>query len=280
MKTRLLSYLACAFVLGNGPSLVADQPATVTVAVNAVHHGSSESSITTPAPKGTSVHDGEFLETGALSRAELQLPSTSVTRLGANTVFNYSVESNTVDLQAGTILFCKPKEAERLNIKTAAVTAGIVGTTGFVSVQGEGRLRTYTLGIIEGHAIAHADDHPFLLGPGDALEFRPGAKPFIFAYDVPRLVKSSPLLTKFKGRLPNQSYIDKAVVDYQNNVSRGFIQTPSHAISYSGDIPIFSTAAYDSAQNAQGLPKGSPEPPSQPSQTYTGNGGPYTTGTH
>jgi hypothetical protein len=184
------------------------------------------------------------------------LPTASITRLGANTIFNYSVESNTVDLQAGTILFCKPRDARELTIKTAAVTAGITGTTGFESIHTVARQTTYILGLIEGHTTAWADGHPFPLGPGDILEFKPGSNPFKFAYDLPRFVKTFSLLTKFSGHLPNQPYIDREVAIYRDDVLRGFIQTPSHAIDYSSEIPILSTVAFDSALNAQGQPKG------------------------
>ena len=261
VKTRHVTYLAFAFVLGIGPSLEADQAAKVTEAVNVVEHGSKESA-TTPATIGTPVHDGEYLETGVKSRAEMLLPTASITRLGANTIFNYSVESNTVDLKAGTILFCKPKDAKQLNIKTAAVMAGIAGTTGFFSVQADAKhQKTYKLGIVEGHGTATAGGKNFQLGPGDILEFKPGFKPFVFAFDVPRFVKSSPLLTKFKGHLPNQPYIDAEIASYQDDVRRGFIQPPSHVIDYSGEIPVLSTPAYDSALNSQGQPKGNPPPP-------------------
>jgi hypothetical protein len=267
MKKREIVFCAAGLIAVAGGSVWADQPATVTLAVNSVDHGSSDAA-TTPATKGTAIHDGEYLKTGEQSRAELLLPSASITRLGSYTIFNYSVDSNTVDLQKGTILFCKPKDANRLNIKTAAVTAGIVGTTGFISVHGEGKSATYVLGIVEGHALAHADDHPFILGPGDALQFKAGGKPFIFAYDVPRFVHSSPLLSKGKypGTLPNQSYIDKELADYADDVSRGFIAEPSSSIDYSGGIPVLSSIAYSSAQNAQamGKPNATPTPSSPP----------------
>ena len=263
MKTRCTPYLALAFVLGIGLFLKADQTARVTEAVNIVHHGSKES-VTSLATAGTQVRDGEYLETGMKSRAEMELPTASIIRLGANTIYNYSVASNTVDLQAGTILFCKSPDARKLNIKTAAVMAGITGTTGFVSVHAEkGNQKTYILGLIEGNATAWADGHPFPIGAGDILEFKSGSKPFVFAFDVPRFVKNSPLFTKFKGHLSNQSQIDSEVASYQDDVRRGFIQPPSHAIDYTGDIPVISTPAYDSAlnANAQGQTKGNPPPP-------------------
>jgi hypothetical protein len=270
MKTHQVTCLALAFVLGISQAMAHDQTARVTEVFNKVEHGSQQSDISSPATAGTLVHDGEYLKTETKSRAEMKLPSTSITRLGANTIFNYSVESNTVDLQAGTILFCKPKDAPHLNIKTAAVTAGIVGTTGFVSIHTDAKTnqKTYIFGLVEGHATAMAGGKKFQIGPGDILEFKPGFKPFTFAFDVPRFVKSSPLLNKFKGPLPNQSYIDAEVLSYQDDVRRGFIQPPSHAIDYTGEIPVLSTPAYDSALNAQGQPKGNPPPPPPPSQPF------------
>ena len=268
-----------ALVLGMSASLRGDPPATVTEAVNHVERGSQGSSDYSPATKGTTVHDGQDVKTGVASRAEILLPSTSITRLGANTIFNYSAESNTVDLQAGTILFCKPKDSDKtLNIKTAAVTAGIVGTTGFASVQGQGSKATYILGLVEGHATAWANGHPFLVEAGDIIEFRAGGNPFKFAYDLPRFVKTSPLLHQFKGTLPNQAEIDRAVAEYQDDLSRGFIQPPSQSISYSGGIPILATPSYSSAMNSlDQSSKGAPPPPPT-HQSYNPTSGNYTGG--
>ncbi len=173
----------------------------------------------------------------------------------------------------GTILFCKPKDAPRLNIKTEAVTAGITGTTGFVSVHTVNGKTTYTLGLIEGHAVAFPKGNPpFPLGPGDIVQFTPGSRPFSFAYDVPRFVKSSPLLKNFKGTLPNQSAIDHELAEYADDVSRGFIVPPSKAIDYTGQIPVLSTVAYSSAQNANQPHAASAPPPPPPSG---GRGSPF-----
>ena len=73
--------------------------------------------------------------------------------------------------------------------------------------------------------------------------------------------------------MPNQSYVDKAVADYEDDVSRGFIVPPSKAIDYSGDIPVYLNPAYDSAQSAQGQSKGPPPPSSTTSNRGGGYGG-------
>jgi mannose-6-phosphate isomerase-like protein (cupin superfamily) len=267
MKTMRAVFLALTFTLATVPVLQADQGAKVTESVNVVEYGPKPSDLS-PAPTGTLVHDGEYLKTGQLARAEMQLPAGNITRLGANTLFNYSVDSNTVDLQSGTILFCKKKNTSELSIKTAAVTAGITGTTGFVNVHG----KTYIFGIVEGKATAHAGGQSFPIGAGEILEFRPGAKPLVFAFDVPKFLRTSPLITKFKGRLPNQAQIDAEVASYQDDVHRGFIQPPSGAIDYSGEIPGLSTPAYDSALHAQGGP-GNSSGTSRPSGSFNPSSG-------
>jgi hypothetical protein len=253
--------------MGISATLLGDEAAKVTEKVNDVEAG-TKSGGTAPAKVGTMVHDGGYLETGMKSRAALLLPTSSITRLGSNTRFNYSADSNTIDLQEGAILFCKPPDAAKLNIMTAGISAGITGTTGFVSVTGGSR-KTYTLGLIEGAAIVHADGQPFPIGSGEIVQFTPGQKPFQFAYDIPRFVKSSPLLHRFTGTLPNQSKIDHALAEYADDVRRGFIVPPSKSIDYSGEIPVLSNVAYSSAQNAN-QPKGSPPPP--PSSTYRPGG--------
>jgi hypothetical protein len=215
----------------------AEKPAEVTEAVNTVEHGTKDA-VTLPAKKGTPVYNGEYVKTGVESRAELALPSTSITRLGANTIFNYDVDSNTVDLQAGTVLFCKPKGSPQLNIRTAAVTAAVLGTTGFVGVQGSGKKKVFRLGVIEGHVKAQVNGQTFALGAGDILQIGADGKPFVFAYDVPKFVGSSPLLNKFHSTLPNQPAIDHEVASYQNDVKRGFIGAPLQQPQYWGELPI------------------------------------------
>ena len=101
MKARY--YLALVFLIGAARAWASD-PAKVTEAVNVVEHGAQDSSTTSPAPVGTLIHDGEYLETGKSSRAEMLLPSSSITRLGSNTIFNYSVDSNTINCPARNVL--------------------------------------------------------------------------------------------------------------------------------------------------------------------------------
>ena len=264
---RVLAFLLATFVVGGSPVIAANTSATVTEAVNDVSHGSAQMTGTAAAPTGTQIEDGEYLKTGVKSRAELALADKTVTRMGANTVFNYSVANNEIDLQEGTILFSKPKNAGTMTIKTASVTAAIVGTTGFAQLHG----KVFLFGLIEGHATVIINGTIYHSGAGDIVKFTPGAPPLTFSFNIPALVKTSPLITRFHSQLPNQPFIDKAVAEYDDLAARGFIQPPKEPFfltTFEGAVPSVPVAAHDSAGSALqqfNNPPPPPPPPSMPS---------------
>jgi len=268
---KILHFMAIAFLAGAGHAVAGTPEAQVTESVNKVQYGPSQSSVEAyPAPVGTLVQDGSYVQTGSASRAELRFPTQSIARLGSNTIFNYTASSNQVDLSAGTILFCKPKNAPtQLNIKTEAVTAGITGTTGFVQVQldKQGKPALFLFGLIEGHAQAFAGGKAFPITSGQFLLVKPGLSPELLNFDVPKLVKTSPLITKFKV-LPNEIFITEAVQNYLDDERRGFIQPPASGPGpgFTYDLPGVPPITIDSVQNAEreGSPPSNPNPPSRP----------------
>lgn len=261
MKKTLL-HLPAIFVLGISPLIAADSSATVTEAVNQVAHGSMQSAKTFPAKVGTHLQDGEYLKTGVKSRAELELANQSITRLGANTIFNYSLTTNEIDLQAGTVLFSKPKDSQQMTIKTASVTAAIVGTTGFVQVQGH----SFLFGLVEGHATLTIGGVDYPITAGEILKFNPGSPPQTTTFDVPLFLKTSPLITQFHHPLPGQPAIDQEVADYNDLVARGFIQPPKEPFfltDYNWSVPTLPFPNHDSAGNALHQFNAPPPPPPQ-----------------
>lgn len=245
-----------------GLGRAAEPSATVTESVDQVVRGSPQAGGTSPAPVGTHVADGEYLKTGVKSRAELQFPDLTITRMGANTIFNYSIAKNEIDLQSGTILFSKPKGGKELDIKTAAVTAAILGTTGFMHYENH----VFLFGLIEGHARLTIGGKAYGVGAGQVLHLGgAGAVPQIFAYNVPLLVQTSPFFTQFKSTLPNQAEINQEVADYNDLASRGFIQThPPFFQNTTYSTPGLPIVAWDSAGNALNQFVNPPPPPPPP----------------
>lgn len=265
-KSPLTSLPALAtLLLSASPLLAADQAATVTESYNQVNHGPSQSTQAYPAKAGTQIHDGEYVKTGAASRAELKLSNQTITRLGANTIFNYSVATNEIDLQAGTMLFSKPKDGKQLNIKTAAVTAAIVGTTGFGKAPG-------MFGLVEGKANIVVNGQTFTLHAGQILLV--GPPPQIVNFDVPLFLKTSRLFTGFKDTLPNQKYIDQEIADYNDDVDRGFIRPPKPPYFTFNDQNGFPTIPFigaDSKGTALGVQNTPPPPQNNCYYSYSFN---------
>ncbi|MCE0524226.1 MAG: FecR family protein [Methylacidiphilales bacterium] len=260
MKLRTYLSITAASLLITGHSVAATgKVATVTQAVNDVSHGFSQSTATSPAPTGTQIRDGEYLKTGSASRAELEFSNKTISRLGSNTIFNYSASSNEVDLQAGTILFSKPKNGQQLNIKTEAVTAAIVGTTGFLQVLHQNGHTTTLFGLVEGHANVAAGGNDPVIGPGQIFSYTPGSPPQIFNFNVPLFLRTALLYKGFKSTLPNQSYINAEVAFFNNLADRGFIGNPPPNLG-------FPLAGFDSVgkANSNSILSQQPSPPTPP----------------
>src|SRR5438132_8202747 len=64
-----------------------------------------------PAVVNETVREGTAVHTGSDSRAELTYTDLSVTRLGANTVFNFDAATRSYDLKSGATLISAPKQA-------------------------------------------------------------------------------------------------------------------------------------------------------------------------
>lgn len=275
MNKRYLACLAVALFLEVGRSFAGDQSAWVRESRGTVLYGPQQSKASIPARVDTRIPVGDFIQTKSDSLAELLLPSQSVARIGQNTIFNYSVDTNTVDLDSGTILFCKPTHdgVRTLKIKTAAVTAGITGTTGFISFpkDSKGNQPLCLFGLIEGTVTAHDVAHGknITVHAGQILEIRLGAQPFLFNFDIPRMVKTSVFFKSFKRPLPNEKEIQDAIAKYDDDVSRGFIGTSSKAVNYTGAVPTLPSSAFDSAQNAQSHGNQAPPPPSNPRSPFS-----------
>lgn len=217
--------------------------ATVTEKVNIVTVRESAAANARPISEGATVQGENIVRTGINSRAALQFNDQSLARLGSNTVFSFDAAERNIEFEQGSALFSKPKNRERLEIRTAAVTAAITGSTAFVSVSTPKSSsasdsgcppETVLLGMLEGKtkgtvrwcnpATGREESVKFTIGAGQMLVREPGKRPVVVTFDLPRFVSTSPLITKFDSPLPNQSYIDRELVSYNRLLDRGFIK--------------------------------------------------------
>jgi hypothetical protein len=153
-----------------------------------------------PAAVKDVVVSNNSVSTGKGSRAELQFNDKSIIRLGQNSAFSFKPGTRQIDLQKGSLLFNVTKGQGRTEIKTAAVTAAIVGTTGIMQT-GPGFFALY---VYEGAVNVGGK----LITAGMALIIRNGVEQIV-PFDVLKAMKTSALFNNFPS-LPSEDDINKA----------------------------------------------------------------------
>ena len=106
--------------------------AEVTKAINAVlllPHS-------TRAIPGDVVKGNTALKTGGDSRAELQFPDLTITRVGSNSLFRFVAGTREIILDNGTLLFSAPEGAGGGKVRTGSITAAVTGSDFMISNAG------------------------------------------------------------------------------------------------------------------------------------------------
>lgn len=129
MKLHPGLFLSAAFALSlplvsNAVTLTQAQITQIVKDVKTVESNSSRKAVMRETIQGD-----QALRTGSESRAELLFNDHTITRLGANSHFSFSEGTRDISLQSGVMLLQVPKGIGGAKIETAAVTAGITGTT-------------------------------------------------------------------------------------------------------------------------------------------------------
>lgn len=175
-----------------------------------------------PAKVGAVVKGTTAVQTGNASRAELEFPDETITRLGANALFRFAEGSRQMELERGTMLFSSPKGAGGGEVQAGAVTAAVSGTN-YLAAYVPGSL--FKLVVLEGKVKVALRDHPGqyrMLRAGEMLEFNPNASelPKPISVDLKTLISTSRLLESggFEP-LPAMPVIVKAAARQQKRIT-------------------------------------------------------------
>ncbi len=180
------------------------------------------------APK-THLHSPDRLRTGRQSRAELEAPDGTITRLGANTLFAFDAATRTMRLEGGSLLFHSPTGRGGGTIRSSSASASVLGTTLIAAATPDGGFK---LLVLEGRAQVD-----FARGPRQQLEagqmtfVRPagdgaGAPGPVLRFDLAQQVKNSRLVQGFARPLASAAKIEQAVKDQRRAVGQGqFVTT-------------------------------------------------------
>ncbi|CAN5511996.1 hypothetical protein BH20VER1_BH20VER1_03480 [soil metagenome] len=187
------------------------------------------------------VRDANIVRTGTESRAELEFTDSTLARMGANSIFSFDAAARAISCNQGTVLFSKPPNSGRVEVRAGAITAAITGSTGFISNRNvragtrgarDGE-RATMIGMLEGklngcanwrNAQGREQTYCFKLGPGEMIVAQPGRQPVVVQFDIARFMQTSPLITAYGSELPNTAQLKRAVANYNADVRQGFIQ--------------------------------------------------------
>ena len=239
---RVLPLVAMtSFLCATGVALGADlSQATVQKKVNVVTIAPSLAGEPKPAGEGTVILPDSVVRTGTASRALLQFVDLTQARLGGNSMFSWDARTRAMDFKQGAVLISKPTDSGPIDLRSGSVAGSITGSTVFVSTvptqgSGKGHSRsngkmTTIIGMLEGKihggtrwtdSAGREHNTPFRLGPGEMLVARPDGAPRMAQFDIPRFVKTSPLVKM--GPLPNAAALDRAIANYRADERGGFI---------------------------------------------------------
>jgi FecR protein len=245
---RFTLLLACALTVGVASMSAADlAQAVVRQKVNVVTVAPSLGAAARPAATGSVVQNQNVVRTGNESRAELEFTDLTLARMGANSIFSFDSQARALEFTQGALLFSKPANSGRVEVRSGAITAAITGSTGFISNQPAAILKTAkgkiasketttVLGMLEGaikgNAIWHTPSGArqifhFSLGPGDMLVAQANRRPVVVQFNLPQFVKSTPLINAFSRPILNQPQLFQAIANYEMDERRGFIR-PTH----------------------------------------------------
>lgn len=187
-----------------------------------------------PASVNDGVREGTAVRTGVDSRSELTFTDQTITRLGASTIWSFDGGTRKMDLGGGAMLLYVPKGAGGAQVKTAAVTAAVTGTTilfeyhknpGYKLIVLEGGVKLFLTGNPGQFIIVNAGE--MVIGLGDGL----GKKVVV---DLEGVLKSK-LIDGFPP-LPSLSLILAAIKNQGSDKSQGTLVDGNNPIDHSGTL--------------------------------------------
>jgi hypothetical protein len=299
MRSKIVPISLAAIALLQFPAGAATfKSAKVTKAVNDVRLLPSGSSAR-PASEGNTVTRNTSVLTGKRSRAELTFPDASLIRLGQNTSFSFLDGKREVDLKEGTMLLQQPKWRGRTEIRTAAVSAAITGTTVILeSSKGAGacgvcdcckglcdinhrehhheccagKAGVVKLLVLEGTMKFNLNASPnksLTLNAGEMVTMRTGARqmPRVFVFDIKQLAKTSNLVNGGFPPLPRFDKINQQANAQAAAKKRADLVSVNHALATRNPkfLGIFRPSARNLANDVRNqMPMPSPPPPTPP----------------
>jgi hypothetical protein len=224
-KTLVFLVGAC---LASAAAPLALEQSVVTEAVGHVWRIPDGQAARVRAAKNVQLHAPDQLRTERNSRAELEAPDGTITRVGANTLFAFDRAARTMELKNGSVLFHSPTGRGGGKIRSPSASAAVLGTTIIAATTPDGGFK---LLVLEGRAqVNFAQGAPLKLDAGQMTFVRPGAAGAgtpgpVLNFDLAQQVKGSRLVHGFARPLSSRAKIEQAVEGQRRAVGQGQFTT-------------------------------------------------------
>jgi hypothetical protein len=218
------------------------EESVVIEAVNDVTHIAMPAGRAGPVTVRAHLRSPDRLRTGRQSRAELEAPDGTITRLGANTTFAFDAATRSLELKSGSLLFHSPSGRGGGTIRSTSASAAVLGTTIIAAATLDGGFK---LLVLEGRAqVDFTAGAPLQLDAGQMTFIRPagggaGAPGPVLHFDLAQQVKNSRLIQGFARPLPSRAKIEQAVVTQSKAVGQGqFLATGFLVFTATSDTQV------------------------------------------
>jgi hypothetical protein len=211
---------------------------------------------------GDQIHAVTSVSTGAGSRAELQFPDKSLTRLGANSRLTIRGEARTLDLDQGVIFLQVPKQMGGAKVRTGAITAAVTGTTTIIENLGQnqgGNLQPDQAGmkyiVIEGELQVFLTEKPSeyrIIHAGEILFMKKDSRfiPAPMQVDVKQMLKTGNKFFQSIEGTPNATQVNDTVQQQQALIASGVLQKSNLVIPGRGSLAVVVDHSSNVAKNA------------------------------
>lgn len=218
------------------------EESVVIEAINDVTHIIMPAGRTEPAAVKSRLRAPDRLRTGRQSRAELEAPDGTITRLGANTIFAYDRATRSLHLESGSLLFHSPTGRGGGTIRSPSASAAVLGTTLVAAATPDGGFK---LLVLEGSAqVDFAAGTRLQLNAGQMTFIRPGTGGAgtpgpVLNFDLAQQVRNSRLVHGFARPLASQAKIEQAVDTQRQAVGQGqFLATGFLVFTATSDTQV------------------------------------------
>ena len=197
--------------------------AEITTLKNIVEHDAGQGAA--PAKMSEKISENSKVTTAAASMAEFTFGDSSITRIGANSVFSFQSKERLVKLDKGTALIHATPGNGGATVDCGGVTAAVSGSTFMASRSATGGAVFVLLESSGSLKVTTPGGQTVIILPGQAASTGTGPKSAIqvFDVDVKRVMETTPLVSGFK-ELPSQAEINVVSEKQQAMIREGKIE--------------------------------------------------------